>query len=381
VAVVPDVVGDELVRPDYGGACLDGVLPAALHALGAVGGREAFGVRSAERVCVVLVDGLGAHLLRERAGHAPLLRRLQPDTVDLTTGFPSTTASAIGLFGTGRPSGRTALAGYTVRNPATGGLANLVSWTGVEDARSWQREPSLLEQAAVGGLRITSVGPGRFAGSGLTEAALRGGTYAAAESLEDRVDAAAHALRRPGLVYLYWGDVDKVGHHEGWRSAAWGLALEALDAAVRRLLRAAPPDTVVMLTADHGMVDVARRTDVADVPALAEGVELVGGEPRALHLYTRPGAEGDVLLRWRETLGDRAVVLAREEAVAAGLFGDVAPHVRPVLGDVVVALTGDDAVVDSRTQTAASLALRGMHGSLTPAEMHVPLLVVTAGEV
>ena len=381
-----------LRAPDYGGDCLDGVLPAALGALGVAlepsdgrdteDARRRLGVPRTDRLCVVLVDGLGYALLAERAGHAPFLRGRLPDARVLTVGFPSTTAASIGLFGTGRPPGRTGLAGYSVRNPATGSLANLVSWQGLDAAPAWQREPSLLRVAADGGLPVTSVGPARFAGSGLTVAALGGGAYVPAESLDDRVDGVVAALRRPGLVYLYWGDVDKVGHHAGWRSPEWGDALSEIDRGLAALARRLPAGAALLVTADHGQVDVdpAAIVDVAANPALAAGVDLVAGEPRAAHVHLADGTPDAVLAaaaRWRAELGDSALVATRDEAVDAGWFGDVSDHIRPILGDLVVAALGSGGVGDSRTQTPASLALRGMHGSLTPGEMLVPLVVVS----
>ncbi|MBC7290977.1 MAG: alkaline phosphatase family protein, partial [Actinotalea sp.] len=369
-----------LVLPDYGGLSLDRVLPAALGAVGAPvpagagdaqAARQRLGVPVADRVVVVLVDGLGHRMLTERAGHAPFLRRRLADATVLTCGFPSTTATSMGLFGTGQPAGRTGLAGYTVRHP-DGGLGNLVSWEGMGEPRRWQREPSLLGHAAELGVAVGSVGPAAFARSGLTEAALSGATYVGAESLEARVDAALELLRRgTALVYLYWGQVDKAGHQHGWRSPQWGDELAATDFELGRLARSVPRGTTVVVTADHGMVDVDRSqlVDVAAEPALRADVELVAGEPRATHVHTAPGTAGTVAQRWRERLGDAAVVLPRDEAVAAGLFGEVAGHVVPVIGDLVVAATGVAGVVDSRTQTPHSLLLRGMHGSLTAGEM------------
>lgn len=377
----------EFVLPDYGAACLDGVLPAALGAMGAEvptarGRRSAFGLPDADRVCVVLVDGLGHRLLSERAGHAPFLRRLLPSATVLTVGYPSTTATSMGLFGTGAGPGRTGLAGYTVRNPATGGLANLVSWEGAGEPARWQREESWFARGVAAGVPVTSVGPARFAGSGLTDAALRGARYVPAEALGDRVDATARALREPGLVYLYWGEVDKVGHQLGWRSAAWGDALSLLDAELARLARTLPAGTLLLVTADHGMVDVDpdELVDVAEVPELSRDVVLVAGETRAAHVHTAPGRVDEVVARWRDVLGDRAVVVPGEDAVARGWFGPVAEHVRPMIGDVVVAARGAHGVVDSRTQTPHALRLRGVHGSLTADEMLVPLLVTVAGE-
>jgi hypothetical protein len=373
-----------LLLPEYDGPSLSGLLPAVADALGAPVAdgpvrRAQLGLPATHRVCVVLVDGLGYENLVERAGHAPFLRSRLDEVMPLQAGYPSTTAASMGSFGTGTNPGRTGLVGYTVRNPRDGRLANLVSWDGLGPAREWQREPTVFEQLVAHGVTVTTVGPKKFQGSGLTEAALRGGGYRAAESLGDRVDAALRLLREPGLVYLYWGDVDKTGHHEGVGSWQWGDQLEAFDGELRRLVRSLPRGASVVLTADHGMVDVdlARRWDVGSTPALATDVALVAGEPRALHVHLDDGADADAAHdRWSDVLGDAAVVLRRDDAVAAGLFGPVADHVRPLLGDLVVATTGRATVVDSRTQTPASLTLRGVHGSLTPTEVRVPLLAV-----
>ena len=392
MTLATDLGAAGLVEPDHGGLCLDQVLPAVVGAMGvdtlpgagpesapveAARARVLLGLPRAERVCLVVVDGLGARLLAERAGHAPFLRRRLDGVQELTVGYPSTTATSMGLLGTGEAAGRTGLAGYTVRNPTSGGLANLVSWEGAGPPREWQRLSTFFERMVAAGLAVTSVGPARFAGSGLTEAALRGSRYVSAESLEARVDASVEALRRRGLVHLYWGEVDKVGHHHGWTSSAWGDELSALDHELARLTRLMPTGTLLVVTADHGMVDVdhGQLVDVAATPALAQDVTLVAGEPRAAHVHVADGRAPDALERWRRTLDGTAVVLARHEAVAAGLFGPVDPRVLPMIGDLVVAATGVSGVVDSRTQTPHSLLLRGMHGSLTPGEMLVPLLV------
>ncbi|HQY33369.1 MAG TPA: alkaline phosphatase family protein [Actinotalea sp.] len=387
-ALAHAVAAAGLVVPDYGGRCLDRVLPAVADAVGAAlpeplaaeaaAARARLGLPAARRVCVVLVDGLGDRMLRERLGHAPFLRRALETSRVLTAGYPSTTATSMGLFGTGCGAGRTGLAGYTVRNPQTGALANLVSWDGAGAPEAWQREPTWFARIAATGVPVTSVGPPTFDGSGLTRAALSGGTYVAAERLEDRVDAALFELSAPGVVYLYWGDVDKTGHQLGWQSREWSDALAHTDRELGRLARSLPRDTLLLVTADHGMVDVdpALLVDVATTTTLRRGVELISGEPRATHVHVAAGQTDAVAQRWRARLGDDAVVATRAEAIEAGWFGPVSAHVEPVIGDLVVAATGRAGVVDSRTQTPHSIALRGMHGSLTPGEMLVPLVVV-----
>ena len=180
-------------------------------------------------------------------------------------------------------------------------------------------------------------------------------------------------------MYVYYGDLDATGHHRGCQSPAWRLQLEHVDLLARQLSDRLPPGAAMYVTADHGMVDVPGhlRYDADAEPDLRAGVDLLGGEGRARHVYTVPGAAADVLAAWREILGEDFWVYPRDEAVAAGWFGPVADAVLPRIGDVLAAARGAGAVVASAAEPAES-ALVGMHGSMTPAEQLIPLLTVPA---
>lgn len=341
----------------------------------------------AQRAVVVLADGLGADLLRRRSGHAPFLRAStagQDPAIPrvLSAGFPSTTATSMGTFGTGLPPGAHGLAGYQVRVPGSDRLFNELDWVDGPDPRQWQPQQTVFERAAAAGIPVTMVGPAKFDGSGLTTAALRGARFAGARDLAGCVDAAVRAVRATprALVYLYWGDVDRTGHQHGCESWQWGEAVELLDGELRRLRTMLPDDTSVTVTADHGMVDVpdSAKTDVAHDPELRAGVELVGGELRGPQLYCRTGAVADVAAAWRSRLGDDGWVMTREEAVAAGLFGSVSAQVLPRFGDVIVAVHAPIGFIDSRVMNSRVTALIGQHGSLTDAEQQVPFIHLPA---
>jgi Type I phosphodiesterase / nucleotide pyrophosphatase len=382
-------VFDQDLLPRYDSSGLVGVLPAVVRSLavaepevGGVGRLDLLDLVPARRAVVVLIDGLGYDLLRQRSGHAPFMRGLLPAAYRLSAGFPSTTATSMGTFGTGLPPGAHGLVGYEVLVPGEDRLLNELSWDNGPDPRLWQPNQTLFERAVADGVAVTRIGPGFFDGSGLTTAALRGGRFTAAHSLEERVDSALAAVRasKRALVYLYWGELDKVGHVHGCQSWEWGEQLELIDRCLARLAGEVPSDTSVQVTADHGMVDAphALRIDLAHDGELAAAVRHVGGEARSLQLYCEPGATADVLATWRERVDARAWVLSREEAIGHGLFGAVSERVLPRIGEVIVAMRENFAIVDSRTARPRLLALLGLHGSLTPGEMAVPLLQVPA---
>lgn len=376
------------LAPHYGGGALDSVLPTIAAALGSrtyadrLTGSSTAGEAPSRRAVVVLVDGLGDDLLRRRSGHAPFLRGLLGSGRRIDAGYPTTTATSMGTFGTGLAPGAHGMVGYEVLDPMTDRILNELSWDNGPDPLAWQPSATVFETLAAEGVSVTRVGPGYFDGSGLTNAALRGGRFVAADTLAARVEATLAALRTGSrsLVYLYWGELDRTGHVHGCDSWQWGEELESVDRELAALAQRLPTDTALHIVADHGMVDVpfADRVDLADTPELDAGLRHLGGEPRSPQLYCQEGAVADVLTAWTERFAEQAWVLEREEAVAAGWFGEVRPENLPRIGDIIVAFHGSRATVDRRRMRPVLLELLGLHGSLTSQELAVPWLVLPA---
>ena len=134
------------------------------------------------------------------------------------------------------------------------------------------------------------------------------------------------------------------------------------------------PGSVLVVTADHGMVDCAADDAVpVDVDArLTAGVAAVVGDPRARHVYVRPGAVDDVRAAWGAVLGDRVRLLRREEVVESGLMGVVDPFVAERIGDLMAVSRGTTKLT-TRADARVS-ALIGQHGGLTADEVDVPAL-------
>ncbi|QRP43322.1 alkaline phosphatase family protein [Amycolatopsis sp. FDAARGOS 1241] len=367
----------------YAAGTLADVVPSALAGLGVPGERDALGLPAAERVCVLLVDGLGWELLRRHAETAPFLSSLAARP--LTAGFPSTTATSVASLGTGLTPGEHGVVGYAFE--AGRDVLNVLGWrrhTGGKPIDLRQRvvpeqlqpRPTAFERAAAAGVGVCVVGPRDQRDSGLTRAALRGGEFRGVHAFGDLVSAVGAALAEPrSLCYAYHADLDLLGHVHGPGSEPWCFQLSFVDRLVEAIAGTLPAGSALVVTADHGMVTVGERVDFDTTPALQAGVRTVGGEARARHVYASDGAAPDVLAAWRETLGERAWVLGRDEAVAAGWFGPrVNAEVLPRIGDVVAAARGTAAVV--RTEAEPRLSrMTGQHGSVTDEELVVPLLI------
>jgi Type I phosphodiesterase / nucleotide pyrophosphatase len=367
------------ILPSYGEGSLPDLSASILASMTGDQARNVLGLPGTGRVCLLVVDGLGWEQLRAHQAAAPFMSELAFNSRPLTAGFPSTTATSLGSLGTGLPPAEHGLLGYQVAVPGTGRLLNALHWPKDIDPLAWQPKPTLFERAAAAGVAAVHVAPAAFADSGLTRAALRGAEYRPANSLGVLAAEAVAALESSDrvLVSVYHGDLDAAGHLYGVSSAAWGFQLAHVDRLAEQIAGSLPFGTVLYVTADHGMVDVGPddRVDADLVPELRDGVALLGGEPRARHVYAQPGAAAEVLATWREILGERAWVLSREEAIAEGWFGAPDESLIDRIGDVVAAATGNNAIVASKAEPLES-SLTGMHGSLTSAEQLVPMLTL-----
>ncbi|HEX6528051.1 MAG TPA: nucleotide pyrophosphatase/phosphodiesterase family protein [Streptosporangiaceae bacterium] len=367
--------------PSYGVSAL-GDLSASIGAsLGIPDHPNVLGFDTARRACILLVDGLGWEQLRGSPAAAPFLSELALNSRPLTAGFPSTTVTSLGSLCTGTPPGQHGMLGYQVIVPGENRLLNGLRWDSRVDPQRWQPQPTIYQRAVDAGIAAFHVAQGSFRNSGLTNALMRGSEYLAADSMGALAARASVALNdNPrALVVVYHGDLDGVGHVFGVGSDAWRKQLAHVDKLAEQLAGDLPSGASLYVTGDHGMVDIGAedRIDLDFEPALREGVALLGGDPRARHVYARPGAAADVLTAWREVLGDRAWVLSRDEAIKEGWFGPVDVGMTERIGDVVAAAAGNTALVATRTEPRES-ALFGMHGSLTPSEQLIPGLVFTA---
>ncbi|HET6627417.1 MAG TPA: nucleotide pyrophosphatase/phosphodiesterase family protein [Nocardioidaceae bacterium] len=373
-------MSDDFIAPAYEDRSLGDVLPAVAKAIGVDAGfhETTLVLPEARRYVVFLVDGLGYELLRAHPEEAPFLHSLLDGQAPATVGVPSTTATSLTSLGTALSPGSHGILGFTTRIPGTDRLLNHLLWDDKSlDARDWQPHPTAFGRLAAAGVHSTVVNKREFAGSGLTVAGNRGAEFVGANKVGERLAAVvAVSAQTPSVTYMYDGDLDWTGHKYGVASMQWEQQLCMIDAAAEHLRETLPADTRILVVADHGMVDspLEKRIDVDEQPELQDGVALVGGEARFRHLYCRGGAVDDVIAAWTAVLGDRAQVIGRDDASALGWFGALDPQMRPRLGDVMVACRGDFAV-QSLSAFPYETKLLGMHGSLTPAEMLIPVLV------
>jgi hypothetical protein len=346
----------------------------------------------AERVALVLVDALGFAFLERHAGH-PLLERME--ITPISSQFPTTTTAHLTTLYTTLPVGEHGLYEWNVYEPSLDAVILPLPFVRArrEDGpvglppRHLVPGPTLFERVASAGMASTALQPRPIARSRYGDAALRGATVVPFDGLDGARPALARALAAPGFVYLYWDGVDFTGHMTGPSSPAFDEAARSALDMIEAAIRDAPPGTRLLVTADHGQVDVdPARIDALDAlwPPLVEHLRRDGrgrplppaGSARDCFLHVAPGRAREVAAALAQRLEDRAEVRIVDELVAEGLFGAVGPRLRARLADVCV-LPAPGRMAWLAAFPGPERHFRGHHGGLEAAELDTWLGTLT----
>ena len=353
----------EPVLPDYDGAWIGGIVPALLG--GELADWFPEPLRGADGVLLLVCDGLGWDLLQRARNAAPTLTALAGGPITSTA--PSTTSAGLTSIATGAAPAEHGLVGYRIR--VGGEPLNVLRWPskGGPDPVAAQPVPPFA------GRDVPVVTRAEFRTSGFTQAHLRGTTligWRTTSSLVEHCRRLAAGDRR--FIYAYYDGVDKVAHEYGLRNEFITAEISATDDLVGQLLDVLPSTWALAVTADHGQVHVESEGNVA-LDAVAHLVSAYSGEGRFRTLHARSGAAGDLAAAATEQYGHQAWVLTRDELFDHGWLGPRSSlAVRGRVGDVVLAARDDVIFLDPDLPQEATM--RSHHGSLTPAEVYVPLL-------
>lgn len=371
------VESDEPVMPDYGGACLSSLVPALLSRHRSAEPWLPDSVSEARQVLLVVLDGLGWEQLRASAALAPTLHAGRGGPI--TSVVPTTTATALTSITTGRTPAEHGVVGYRMAVGGTGGrqVLNVLKWTTASgDARRSMPATVLQPHLAFGGVAVPAVTRSEFAPTGFTAVHLSGARLVGWRVTSTLVVEALQLLAAgEPFVYAYYDGLDKVAHEHGLGDL-YGAELRAVDGLVADLVAGLPSGAALVVTSDHGQVEVGSMARMPG-PELMSTVAFISGEGRFRWLHAKPGAADDLYKAADEAHGDEAWVRTRQQLVDEGWFGGpLTAEVADRLGDVALVAREPVAFLDPADTGETLLAAR--HGSLTSAEMLVPLLGWTA---
>jgi hypothetical protein len=355
----------DMVRPDYEGASVAGLVPALLGYND--GAWLPACVEGASAVVLLVLDGLGWDAVQNHAGRLPVVSSLGGGPI--TTVVPSTTSAALPSITTGMPPAEHGLVGYRMRLPR--GILNVLKWE-LDDGRKGPPPATVAPAQAFCGLSVPVVTREDFLGGGFTDAFMRGSRFYGwrmPSSIAVTVRQLVEAGER--FVFAYYNGVDFVAHKYGLRDEFYPAELAYADTLVGDLIDALPPQATLLVTSDHGQVHLG---DQLPLDPIASLIEACAGEPRFRSLHARAGAARELIDAAAQTFGHQAWVLSRQQLVDEGWLGPKAPGkaVLRRLGDVTLAARDPIGFADPAHK--GEWTMRSGHGSTTPAEMLVPLV-------
>ncbi len=375
--------GAEPILPAYGGACITSVTPALLgvvsHGTGEAPDWLPEPARHASQIMLLVVDGVGWAQLQAANGATPTI--VSGVGGPITSVVPTTTATALTSITTGLAPAAHGIVGYRIlvgpeeaqRTQATARILNVLRWrTEDGDARRTLPPKEFQPVPAFNGAPAPSVTRGDFAATGFSAAHLDGARIIGWQVPSTIVVEARRLLAEGAkFVHAYYDGPDKVAHEHGL-GENYAAELRSVDRLVGDLVEVLPRGACLVITSDHGQVDVGRS---AELPAndVLDASWLISGEGRFRWFHAKPGAANDLEAAALEHHGSSAWVRTIEQIQDDGWFGGrLTKQVASRLGDVALVAREPVAFLDPADPGETRLAAR--HGSLTRAEMYVPLL-------
>ncbi len=359
----------EPVLPAYDAGCVTNIVPALLSAVHETWMPEA--VRGARCVVLLVLDGLGADILRERAYELPTLSGLGGGSI--TTVLPATTSAALTSITTGTAPARHGIVGY--RTFLDERVLNVLRWQ-FEGERTKPPIPiEVQRQSAFRGRAIPVTTKSEFRNSGFSNVHLGAGPFHGWKTTSALVE---HCRRLSvesdaSLIYAYYPGVDEIAHEFGLHDGYFDAELRAVDQLVQRLLAALPHDCALLVTADHGQMHIEADNWI-DTMEIAPLLRNQSGDARFRHLHSRAGAAKELLGECERRYSDVAWIKSRKSLLADGWLGPDAPGLSAAgarVGDVVLVPYAPIGFIDPALPNERRL--RSAHGAATAAEMMVPL--------
>ena len=356
--------------PDYTGACLSNIIPALLEHSVIGSGWIPDEVLAANKTVLLLVDGFGYEqfVTSEQRGLVPNLTKM--NSKKIMTVAPTTTATALTSLTTGRPPGEHGIIGYKVS--IGNQILNSLRWTtgrGVAvneiNPSSFQPIPPFL------GETIPAVSPAEFRNSGFTEAHLRNAHYEGYFLPSNISHHIAQCLDQESrLVYAYYDGLDKVGHIHGTGSFH-DAEIAFVDYLIGQIYEMLPSGTALIVTSDHGMVNVGDSViEIND--SVMQRTNTISGEARFLWLHPARGNHDSLLQDLQDLYSNCAWVRTKDQILDEGWFGrQISDQAKERLGEIALLARDTIAFLDKENPGPK---LVGRHGSLTETEVYVPLI-------
>ncbi|MFO7837572.1 MAG: alkaline phosphatase family protein [Candidatus Thorarchaeota archaeon] len=342
-----------------------------------------YDIEESSTILFIIIDGLGYNYLLRHGSGLWLRDHL---VSSMSSVFPPSTGSAMTSFYTATTPLQHGITGWFVYLKDLGVVSRFLPFSTLVNEKPMQTdvapfvgaEPWLgkIQKRSIflGPQRIINSSYSRFVSSGCT----RIGYHSLQELFGNARDLAIHAHENQ-FMFVYWPELDATGHDEGIESEAAINHLTTLDKNLEKLAKEVPNNVRIIITSDHGIVDVEQENTVklANHPELKKTlIAPVCGDTRTCYFYVRPNKVDAFQSYMNDHLAHACTMYQTSQLVDMGWFGPGEPSNKfdTRAGDFVALMKEGYALLNDFPGEEYP-ELVGQHGGLSEDEMLVPLVI------
>lgn len=386
-----------IVRPDYQGRSIVNLMATILKGLGDSSNQhqpldnlDVENLQRATNVVLLVLDGLGYSYLTEQGEGSMLHRQLQGR---MTTVFPSTTATAISTFMTGLAPQQHGLTGWFTYFEEVSSVVTVLpcktrymlkDTDEVEiNAGSLYGHTPVFDLLNVDCFVVT---PAMIADSEYSLSHRGKAEITAYQNLEECFTNTRDIIQSSSnrkYIYTYWPQFDGMAHEKGVNSKDVATHFQEIDKAFSQFISDIKgSNTLVIATADHGMIDSGPESsiEIENHPALKDMLSMpLSGERRMSYCYVEAGRRDEFNQYILDNFSDSISLFESEQLLSENFFGLGAAHpqLSKRIGDFALSMNGNMTIMDTLPGESRFYHI-GTHGGLSEKEMLVPLILVHA---
>lgn len=340
--------------------------------------------RRPKNVVLLILDGLGAEILRR---HRPngFLARHQIATISAV--FPPTTVAAINTLTSGLAPIEHGWLGWSLyfkeferfidifpyNDSLTGEKIKLAPGNG-KDLLAYENVFSKIKAATNDAVKRYVVHPEMIPQAGPDYEVLYG------KNFEEEAIAIAKLTKidEEKFIYAYFPEPDSSMHVLGTGSPEVGETIASLENTIENRLGNLK-DTLVIISADHGLIDISEHIDIGSIPELFDCLKIPPSiEPRCTTFMVKEGMHAQFASAFKQRLGDDFRLLSKAEVRSEQIFGPGSEHpkVDDFLGDFLSIATGSKTIIYQGKVEKASFSFKAHHAGITADETNVPLILL-----
>ncbi len=340
--------------------------------------------RRPKNVVLLILDGLGDAILRRHRPNGFLARH---QIATISSVFPPTTVAAINTLTSGLAPIEHGWLGWSLyfkeferfidifpyNDSLTGEKIELAPGNG-KDLLAYESVFSKIKTATGDLVKRYVVHPETIPQAGVDYEVRYG------KNFEEEALAIAQLteIDEPKFIYAYFYEPDSSMHVLGTDSPEVGETIASLENIIENRLGKLK-DTLVIISADHGLIDISEQIDIGSLPELSDCLVMPPSiEPRCTSFLVKKNRQEQFASAFKQKLGNDFLLLSKAEVRSEAIFGPGSEHLKvdDFLGDFLSIAIGSKTIIYKGNLEKASFSFKAHHAGMTKDETNVPLILL-----